>query len=155
LWFDNQAEEAAGFYVGTFPRSRILDVSRYTDTGQGVHGRPAGSVMTVELELDGTRFTALNGGPRFKFNESISFQVGCETQQQVDHFWNALSAGGDPAAQQCGWLKDRFGVSWQIVPTILTRLLGDRDVAKSKRAMEAMLSMKKFDIAALVRAHAG
>ena len=155
LWFDDRAEEAARFYVGIFKSSKILDVSHYSEAGYEVHGRPAGSVMTVSFELDGQRFTALNGGPLFKFNEAISFQISCDTQEEVDHYWSKLSAGGDPNAQQCGWLKDKFGLSWQVVPTALPKLLMDPDPAKSKRAMDAMLEMKKLDIAKLERAHAG
>ena len=155
LWFDDRAEEAARFYVGIFENSRIREISRYTEAGHEVHGRPAGSVMVVSFDLDGQPFTALNGGPLFQFSEAISFQISCETQEEVDHYWSKLSAGGDPNAQQCGWLKDRFGLSWQVVPTVLPKLLMDPDPAKSKRAMEAMLQMKKLDIAALRRAHAG
>lgn len=155
LWFDDRAEEAARFYVGIFKNSRIREISRYTEAGHEVHGRPAGSVMVVSFDLDGQPFTALNGGPLFQFSEAISFQISCETQEEVDHYWSKLSAGGDPNAQQCGWLKDRFGLSWQVVPTVLPKLLMDPDPAKSKRAMEAMLQMKKLDIAALRRAHAG
>src|SRR6266404_664336 len=141
LWFDSQGEDAAKFYVGIFPKSKITAVSRYTEAGKEVHGRPAGSAMTVSFELEGQPFTALNGGPIFKFTEAISFQIHCETQDEVDHYWNNLSAGGDPKAQQCGWLKDKFGVSWQVVPTILPKLLGDPDPQKSQRAMQAMLQM--------------
>ena len=155
LWFDDRAEEAARFYVGIFKNSRIREISRYTEAGHEVHGRPAGSVMVVSFELDGQPFTALNGGPLFQFSEAISFQISCETQDEVDRYWSQLSAGGDPSAQQCGWLKDRFGLSWQVVPTVLPTLLADPDPAKSKRTMEAMLRMKKLDIAALRRAHAG
>lgn len=155
LWFDDQAEEAAGFYTGVFGNSRIVQVSRYGEAGREVHGRPAGSVMVVAFELDGQAFTALNGGPVFKFNEAISLQVDCETQAEVDHYWGKLSEGGDETAQQCGWLKDKYGVSWQIVPWILIEMLGDPDPRKSERAMAAMLQMKKIDIAALKRAQAG
>ena len=154
LWFDDQAEEAARFYTGIFPNSRITAISRYSEAGQEIHGRAPGSVMTAEFELDGQRFTGLNGGPLFTFSEAISFQVSCETQDEVDHYWNALSAGGDPAAQQCGWLKDRFGVSWQIVPTVLPELVVGSSPA-SQRAMNAMLGMKKLDIAELRRAYDG
>jgi predicted 3-demethylubiquinone-9 3-methyltransferase (glyoxalase superfamily) len=153
LWFDHQAEEAAKFYTGIFDRSKIVETSRYTEAGQEVHHRAPGSVMTVEFELDGHPFTALNGGPDFKFNEAISFQVFCETQKEIDELWEKLSAGGDPEAQQCGWVKDRFGVSWQVVPTVLPKLLGDPDKAKAGSVMTAMLKMKKLDIAALRRAH--
>ena len=155
LWFDDRAEEAARFYVGIFKNSRILEISRYSEAGHEVHGRPAGSVMTVSFELDGQPFTALNGGPLFTFNEAISFQISCETQAEVDHYWGKLSAGGDPNAQQCGWLKDKFGLSWQVVPTALLQMLTDADSPKSKRAMNAMLQMKKLDIAALERAYVG
>ena len=155
LWFDDQAEEAARFYTGIFKNSKIVKTSRYTEAGQEIHGRPPGSVMTVSFELDGQAFTALNGGPVFKFNEAISFQINCDTQEEVDHYWSKLSAGGDEKAQQCGWLKDKYGVSWQVVPTILPEMLKDPDPAKAARAMEAMLQMKKLDIAKLKRAHAG
>jgi len=155
LWFDDQAEQAARFYTGIFRNSRIVSTSRYGKEGYEVHGRPAGTVMTVEFELDGQPFTALNGGPVFKFNEAISFQINCETQEEVDHYWNSLSEGGDERAQQCGWLKDKFGLSWQVVPTVLSGLLKDPDPAKAGRAMQAMLQMKKFDIERLKRAHAG
>ena len=155
LWFDTQAEEAAKFYTSVFENSRIVQVSRYGEAGKEVHGRPPGSVMVVAFELGGQAFTALNGGPAFRFNEAISFQVNCETQEEVDHYWQKLSEGGDEQAQQCGWLKDRYGVSWQIVPTALGELLGDPDPVKSGRTMTAMLQMKKLDIAALRRAHRG
>ncbi|MEO8157573.1 MAG: VOC family protein [Betaproteobacteria bacterium] len=154
LWFDHQGEEAARFYAAIFPNSRIGDITRYGKEGFEIHGRPAGSVLTVEFELDGQPFTALNGGPVFKFNEAISLQVDCETQVQVDHFWERLSAGGDSAAQQCGWLKDRYGASWQVVPRMLRRMLQDPDAARSGRVMQALLQMKKLDIAALQQAYA-
>ncbi|MES2069799.1 MAG: VOC family protein [Pseudomonadota bacterium] len=155
LWFDDQAEEAAKFYTGIFPNSKIGRISRYSEVGHELHGRPAGSVMVVAFELDGQSFTALNGGPVFKFNEAISFQVNCETQEEVDFFWQKLSAGGDEKAQQCGWLKDKYGASWQIVPSILPELLADGASEQSKRAMQALLQMKKLDIAQLKRAYAG
>ncbi len=155
LWFDGQAEAAAGFYTAIFPNSKIVNVARYSDAGRDVHGQPAGTVMTVEFELDGQRFTGLNGGPMFQFTEAISFQVTCETQEDVDHFWDKLSAGGDEKAQQCGWLKDKYGVSWQIVPSVLAEIISGPDAEKSQRAMQAMLQMKKLDIAALKRAWAG
>jgi predicted 3-demethylubiquinone-9 3-methyltransferase (glyoxalase superfamily) len=155
FWFDTQAEEAARFYTGIFPNSRIGTISRYGEAGHEVHGRPAGSVMTVEFELNGQLFTALNGGPHFKFNEAISFQIMCRTQEEVDHYWNRLSQGGDPNAQQCGWLKDKYGLSWQVVPTALVEMMTDPDREKSGRAMEAMLKMKKLDIAELRRAFEG
>ncbi|PYV95542.1 MAG: hypothetical protein DMG89_20905 [Acidobacteria bacterium] len=149
LWFDNQAEEAANFYVSIFKNSKIVNVSRYGEAGPG----PKGSAMTVVFQLDGQEFIALNGGPHFKFTEAISFSVDCKTQQEVDEYWEKLSAGGKPG--QCGWLKDKYGLSWQIVPSILGQLLGDKDPQKSKRAMEAMLKMTKLDIAALQRAYEG
>jgi predicted 3-demethylubiquinone-9 3-methyltransferase (glyoxalase superfamily) len=155
LWFDDQGEAAANFYVGIFPNSKINLVSRYPAVGQEIHGKPAGSVMTVEFELDGQPFTALNGGPHFKFNEAVSFQVSCETQAELDRYWEALGAGGDPRAQQCGWLKDKFGVSWQIVPTHMAELMADPDQSKLSRAFAAMLPMKKLDIAALDQAAHG
>ena len=155
LWFDGQAEEAATFYTSVFPRSRIVRVSRYPEAGHEVHGREAGSVMTVAFELDGQPFTALNGGPHFKFNEAISLQVMCETQDEMDRYWTQLSAGGDEKAQQCGWLKDKFGLSWQVVPALMADLVGDRDPAKAGRVMVAMLKMKKLDLAKLKEAHRG
>ena len=148
LWFDTRGEDAARFYCSVFPNSRILNVTHYgPDTP-----RPEGTVMTVDFELGGQKFLALNGGPEFKFSEAISFQVSCETQDEVDMFWNKLSEGGE--AGPCGWLKDRFGLSWQIVPTALPRLLGDPDQGKAQRVMAAMLKMKKIDIAELERAAA-
>ena len=155
LWFDDQAEEAANFYVDVFPGSRILEVTRYGEAGREIHKRPAGSVMTVLFELAGQRFTALNGGPIFKFNEAVSFEVDCADQDEVDYYWEKLSAGGDPRAQQCGWLKDRFGLSWQVVPSVLNELVNDPKSPKSQRAMQAMLAMKKLDIAELRRAYEG
>ena len=155
LWFDDQAEGAVEFYTAIFKNSKVVTVSRYGEAGKEVHGKPPGSVMTVAFELEGQAFTALNGGPIFKFNEAISFQVDCETQAEVDHYWTKLSEGGDPSAQQCGWLKDRYGVSWQVVPRVLVELLMDPDAGKSQRVMAAMMSMKKIDISALRRAHAG
>jgi predicted 3-demethylubiquinone-9 3-methyltransferase (glyoxalase superfamily) len=154
LWFDNQAEEAARFYVGVFRNSKLGDITRYGEAGK-VHGHEPGTAMTVSFEIEGQPFTALNGGPLFKFTEAISFWIHCETQEEVDHYWNNLSAGGDPKAQQCGWLKDKFGVSWQVVPTILPKLLSDPDPKKSQRTMQAMLQMKKLDIEALKQAHSG
>jgi predicted 3-demethylubiquinone-9 3-methyltransferase (glyoxalase superfamily) len=154
LWFDNQAEEAARYYTSIFKNSKIKTVTRYTEAGHEAHGRPAGSVMTVEFELNGQPFTGLNAGPHFKFNEAVSFQIMCRDQEEVDHYWNKLSQGGDPQAQQCGWLKDKYGLSWQVVPTALVRLMGDPDKEKAGRVMEAMLTMKKIDIAELERAAA-
>ncbi len=150
LWFDTQAEEAARFYVSIFDNSRIGTVTRYGDAGPG----PKGSAMTVAFELEGQQFIALNGGPHFKFSEAVSFAIDCKTQDEVDRYWNALTADGG-AEQPCGWLKDKFGLSWQVNPTILGKMLDDPDPQKAKRAMEAMLKMKKIDIAALQRAYAG
>lgn len=149
LWYDDNAEEAAEFYTSAFPNSKITDVMRYGDAGPG----PKGSVMLVNFELDGQRYTALNGGPHHRFNEAISLYVNCETQEEVDQLWTTLSAGGEQGP--CGWLKDRFGLSWQIVPTVLPELLGDPDPERSQRVMAAMLQMKKLDIAGLRRAHEG
>jgi len=155
LWFDSVAEEAANLYTGIFPNSRILHVARFTEAGKELHGKEPGTAMAVEFELDGQKFTALNGGPQFRFTEAISLQVRCETQAEVDHYWDRLSEGGDPNAQQCGWLKDKYGLSWQVVPTVLFDMMSDPDAAKAMRASEAMFGMKKFDIAALRKAHAG
>src|SRR5262245_22666683 len=141
LWFDGQAEEAATFYVSVFERSRITRVTRYGEEGQEVHGRAPGSVMTVAFELEGQPFTALNGGPHCRFNRSISLQVMCETQGEIDRYWDKLSAGGDEKAQQCGWLKDKYGLSWQIVPAAMPDWIGDRDPARAGRVMKAMLQM--------------
>ncbi len=148
LWFDTQAEEAANFYVRIFPNSKIVTIARYGEAGPG----PAGSVMTVAFQLDGQQFTALNGGPHFRFTEAVSFQVDCKSQEEVDRYWNSLTEGGGEESQ-CGWLKDRYGLSWQIIPTVLGELMSDPDPAKSKRVMEAMLVMKKIDIAALEDAY--
>lgn len=152
LWFDGQAEEAARFYVSIFPNSRIARIHRYPDAGREVPGHAAGAVMVVAFELDGQPYTALNGGPQFRFSEAVSFVIDCADQREVDHYWSALSAGGPPDAQQCGWLKDRWGVSWQVVPRRLLELLGDPDPARAARTMLALLPMKKLDIAALERA---
>ncbi len=153
LWFDGQAEEAAAFYTGIFSNSRILRVTRYGDAGQDVHGQKPGTVMTVEFELDGQPFTALNGGPLFKFNEAVSFQVMCETQKEIDYYWDKLAAGGDPKAQQCGWLKDRYGMSWQVVPRALIEMFTDPKSAQYQRVMETLLKMKKLDIEKLQEAY--
>jgi predicted 3-demethylubiquinone-9 3-methyltransferase (glyoxalase superfamily) len=153
LWFDDQAESAAQFYTGIFKNSKILSVSRFPGAGQEVHGKGAGSVMTVEFELDGAKFTALNGGPQFKFSEAISLQVDCKSQEEVDYFWQKLGAGGQDS--QCGWLKDKFGLSWQIVPRRLPELLQDKDPAKAARVMQAMLKMSKIDLATIEKAYAG
>jgi predicted 3-demethylubiquinone-9 3-methyltransferase (glyoxalase superfamily) len=153
LWFDTQAEEAAQFYTTIFNNSLINQISRYGRAGQEKHGKEAGSVMTVAFELEGQGLLALNGGPHIKFNEAISFQIACETQAEIDYFWRKLSDGGEEGP--CGWLKDKFGLSWRVVPAILPHLLTDDDKAKSERTMSALLQMKKLDIAALQRAHAG
>lgn len=155
LWFDTEAEQAAQFYCSIFKDSRIVRISRYGEAGHEIHGKPAGSVLTVAFELDGQTFTALNGGPVFKFNEAISFQVSCDTQEELDRYWDSLCAGGDEAAQQCGWLKDRFGVSWQVLPAALPDMMADADARRSERVMTALLKMKKLDIAELARAYAG
>ena len=150
LWFNDQAEEAANFYCSVFKNSRVLHISRYGDAGPG----PKGSAMVVDFELDGQRFLALNGGPQYKFSEAISFSVECETQQELDEFWNKLTAsGGQPGP--CGWLKDKYGLSWQVNPTILGRMFSDPDPEKSKRVMEAMMKMKKIVIADLQKAYEG
>ncbi|MEP6636351.1 MAG: VOC family protein [Acidobacteriota bacterium] len=149
LWFDSQAEEAAHFYVSNFNNSKVLGVARYGDTGPG----PKGSVMTVEFELEGQKFVGLNGGPNFKFTEAISFVVNCQTQEEVDHYWNKLSEGGKEV--QCGWLQDKYGLSWQIVPTILMTYLKDKDPEKAQRVMAAMMKMIKIDIETLKRAYEG
>ena len=146
LWFDNQAEEAANFYTSIFRNSRIVTVTRYGETGPG----PKGSVMTVAFELDRQQFLALNGGPLFKFTEAISFVVNCESQQEIDEFWGKLSAGGKEV--ECGWLKDKYGMSWQIVPTVLAEMLQDKDAGRTQRVMKAILQMKKIDIEALKKA---
>jgi predicted 3-demethylubiquinone-9 3-methyltransferase (glyoxalase superfamily) len=149
LWFDTQAEEAASFYVSIFKNSKLGKVSRYGDAGPG----RAGSAMTVEFELDGQPFIALNAGPQFKFNEAVSFSIDCKTQEEVDTFWEQLTEGGEEG--QCGWLKDKYGLSWQVNPTILGQMLSDPDREKANRVMKAMLKMKKIDIPTLKRAHAG
>ena len=151
LWFDNQAEQAAKFYTSVFRKSKIVKIARYGAEGEKVSGRPKGSVMTVEFEIEGQRFIALNGGPVFKFTEAVSFVVNCETQVEVDYYWQKLSAGGKEV--QCGWLRDKFGLSWQIVPAILGELLSDKDKTKSQRVMQAMLQMVKLDIKGLKQAY--
>ena len=155
LWFDHQAEEAVNFYISIFKNSKITSITRYGEAGKEIHGQQPGSVMTIAFELDGKPFTALNGGPIFKFTEAVSFQIGCETQKEVDYFWEKLTAGGDPEAQQCGWVKDKFGLSWQVVPNVLPKLIADPVSEGSQRAMQAMMGMKKLDIAALEQAYAG
>ena len=156
LWFDDQAEEAAKFYTSIFKNSKVGKIVRYGEEAAKISksGRPPGSVLTVEFEIEGQKFVALNGGPLFKFNESISFVVNCETQEEVDYFWKKLTADGGQESQ-CGWVKDKFGVSWQVVPTILPELLSDKDAAKSERVMKAMLQMMKLDIGKLKAAAQG
>jgi predicted 3-demethylubiquinone-9 3-methyltransferase (glyoxalase superfamily) len=153
LWFDSEAEDAARFYLSVFKNSRMGSISRYGEEGYEIHGRKAGTVMTVEFEIAGQNFVALNGGPHFKFSEAISFQVLCETQAEIDYFWTALSAGGEEGP--CGWLKDKFGLSWQVVPIALIDMLKDADRKKSQRVTKEFLQMRKFDIAALQRAFEG
>ena len=155
LWFDSQAEEAAKFYTSIFPNSRINAIARYTEAGQENHGRPPGSVMTVAFELDGQSFTALNGGPLFTFNEAISLQVDCPTQKEIDYYWDKLGEGGDPKSRQCGWIKDKFGLAWQVVPMQLREMMLASDTAKSGRAMKAVMRMKKLDIAEITNAFNG
>ena len=152
LWFDDNAEEAVSFYTSIFKNSKVTIITRYGKESAEVSGRPQGTVMTMAFQLDGHDFVALNGGPHFKFTEAVSFVVNCESQDEVDHYWGKLSRGGDEKAQQCGWLKDKYGVSWQIVPTVLGELLNDPDPGKSRRVMKALLGMKKIDIGALTQA---
>jgi predicted 3-demethylubiquinone-9 3-methyltransferase (glyoxalase superfamily) len=154
LWFDRNAEEAANFYVSVFKNSKIGAVSHYGAEGEEIHGGKNGQVLTVEFHLDGNTFVALNGGPAFKFNEAISFQIDCNTQDEVDYYWERLSEGGPKEAQQCGWVKDKFGVSWQVVPVELKEMLTNKDPVKADKVMKAMLQMKKLDIAALRDAYA-
>jgi predicted 3-demethylubiquinone-9 3-methyltransferase (glyoxalase superfamily) len=151
LWFNDNAEEAVNFYVSTFKNSKVGNITRYDEESAKASGRPEGSVMTIDFQLEGQDFIALNGGPQFKFTEAISFSVDCKNQQEVDMFWETLSAGGEEGP--CGWLKDKFGLSWQIVPTVLTEMLKDPDAEKAKRVAQAMLQMKKIDIAALHKAY--
>jgi len=153
LWFDTQAEDAAKFYTSVFENSRIKRISRYGKAGREVHGKEAGSVMVAEFEIEGQSFLALNGGPHFKFTEAVSFQVFCDTQGEIDYFWAKLSEGGREG--QCGWLKDKYGLSWQVVPSVLPQMMTDAEGAKSDRIMNAVLKMKKFDVESLKRAAAG
>ena len=154
LWFDGKAEEAARLYVSLFKNSRIGDIARYGDAGSDASGQPEGAVMTVEFELDGQKFLGLNGGPEFKFSEAVSFIINCDSQEEVDRFWTKLTENGG-AESQCGWLKDKFGLSWQVTPTILTELMKSKDRTKAERVMKAMLQMKKIDIATLKKAAEG
>lgn len=155
LWLDHEAEEAANFYVSIFPNSKVTKTTRYSEVGKEMHGKPPGSVLTVAFELAGQSFVALNGGPFFKINEAISLTIDCEDQREVDYYWEKLGAGGDPQAQQCGWLKDKFGVSWQVIPRQMIELISDNTSEKSHRTMAAMFQMKKLDIAALQKAYDG
>ena len=150
LWYDDKAEEAANFYVSLFKNSKVGSVSHYGEAGEAAAGRPKGTVMTVEFQLDGQEFVALNGGPHFKFTEAVSFVVNCDTQEEIDEFWEKLSEGGEKS--QCGWLKDKYGLSWQITPTVMGELMNDKDPAKAERVMKAMLQMRKLDIATLKKA---
>jgi len=155
LWFDSEAEAAARFYVAVFRNAALGTVTRYGKEGYAVHGRPEGSVLTVTFRLEGQEFTALNGGPHFTFSEAVSFVVHCESQAELDHYWEKLREGGDEKAQQCGWLKDRYGVSWQIVPAGLQEMLADRDARKVDRVIKAIMGMRKLELAALKRAYDG
>ena len=153
LWFDNQAEEAVNFYTSIFKNSKTVNVARYGEEGAKASARPKGTVMTVTFQLEGQEFMALNGGPVFTFSPAISLVVNCETQKEVDYYWERLSQGGDEKAQQCGWLKDKYGVSWQIVPVVLGQMMQDKDARKSERVMHALLQMKKIDIEGLKKAY--
>ena len=153
LWFENQAEEAVAFYTSIFRDSKILNIVRYGKEGFEIHGMPEGTVMTIDFEIEGQKFVALNGGPAFKFNESVSFIIDCESQEEIDYYWDRLTAGGDEAAQVCGWLKDRYGVSWQVSPALLNDFMQDPDSQKTERVMRALLQMKKLDIDVLRRAY--
>lgn len=155
LWFNNQAEEAVNFYFSVFDDAKIGKITRYGKEGYDIHGMAEGTVMTIEFQIEGQKFVALNGGPHFQFNEAISFIVNCETQEEVDYLWERLAEGGDPAAQQCGWLKDKHGVSWQIVPTMLTEMINDADPVKAQSVFQAVLSMKKIDIDVLKLSYEG
>ena len=153
LWFDNNAEKAVQFYVSIFKNSKIGNVTHYGTEGYEIHKKKEGTVMTIDFEIEGEKFLALNGGPIFKFNEAISFQIYCETQDEVDYYWDNLTEGGDKNAQVCGWLKDKFGVSWQVVPNVLVKMLQDKDPKKTENVMRVMLQMQKLDINALTKAY--
>jgi predicted 3-demethylubiquinone-9 3-methyltransferase (glyoxalase superfamily) len=155
LWFDNNAEDAVQFYVSIFKNAKVGNVTRYGKEGYEIHKKKEGTVMTIDFEIEGQKFLALNGGPIFKFNEAISFQVYCDTQEEIDYYWENLTEGGDKNAQVCGWLKDKFGVSWQVVPLVLIKMLQDKDSNKTERVMKAMLQMHKLDINALTKAYQG
>lgn len=153
LWFDDNAEDAVKFYVSIFKNSKAGNVTRYGKEGYEIHKKKEGSVMTIDFEIEGQKFLALNGGPIFKFNEAISFQIYCDTQEEIDYYWDKLTEGGDKNAQVCGWLKDKFGVSWQVVPIAMIKMLQDKDSKKTERVMKAMLQMHKLDIDALTKAY--
>jgi len=153
LWFDDNAEDAVKFYTSIFKDTKIGNVTRYGKEGYEIHKKKEGSVMTIDFEIEGQKFLALNGGPIFKFNEAISFQIYCDTQEEIDYYWDKLTEGGDKNAQVCGWLKDKFGVSWQVVPVSLIKMLEDKDSRKTERVMKAMLQMRKLDIDALIKAY--
>ncbi len=153
LWFDNNAEEAVQFYVSIFKNSKIGNVTHYGKEGYEIHKKKEGTVMTIDFEIEGQKFLALNGGPIFRFNEAISFQIYCENQDEVDYYWGKLTEGGDKNAQVCGWLKDKFGVSWQVVPNVLVKMLQDKDSKKTENVMRVMLQMQKLDINALTKAY--
>lgn len=153
LWFEKQAEEAARFYTSIFHNSSIGNITHYTEAGHDIHGMPAGSVLTVDFILDGQHFIALNGGPYFKFNEAVSFMVNCESQEEIDYYWEKLRAGGDPKADQCGWLKDKFGLSWQVAPVQLGEMLMDKDKERLSRVMNAIFKMKKLDLKTIEEAY--
>lgn len=153
LWFDDNAEDAVKFYVSIFKNSQVGNVTRYGKEGYEIHKKKEGSVMTIDFEIEGQKFLALNGGPIFKFNEAISFQIYCDTQEEIDYYWEKLTEGGDKNAQVCGWLKDKFGVSWQVVPIAMIKMLQDKDSKKTERVMKAMLQMHKLDIDALTKAY--
>ena len=155
LWFDNNAEDAVQFYVSIFKNAKVDNVTRYGKEGYEIHKKKEGTVMTIDFEIEGQKFLALNGGPVFKFNEAISFQIYCDTQEEIDYYWEKLTEGGDKNAQVCGWLKDKFGVSWQVVPHVLIKMLQDKDSNKTERVMKAMLQMHKLDINALTKAYQG
>ena len=153
MWFDNNAEEAVQFYVSIFKNSKIGNVTHYGKEGYDIHKKKEGTVMTIDFEIEGQKFLALNGGPIFRFNEAISFQIYCETQDEVDYYWDKLTEGGDKNAEVCGWLKDKFGVSWQVVPNVLVKMLQDKDSKKTENVMRVMLQMQKLDINALTKAY--
>ena len=152
LWFADEAQEAVDFYIGIFKDSRVIGMTRYSEVGFEMHRRPAGSVMSIVFELEGQTFTALNGGPLFKFTEAVSLQIYCKTQREIDHYWNALTEGGDPSAQQCGWLKDKYGLSWQVVPELLADMINQNDPLVTDSDMAAMMEMNKLDLERLQQA---